>query len=266
MLAAAINGIVLLGGGTCSRISAYFDPKEDFTMARSRKFLAAGAAGVAAVALVAASTSVTGAYFSDSHDGTINSSTGAVKVDVSGMTMNFDKLLPGDFKTQTVTYTARGTEAEDIWLVFPTLPGATNAFLNGQKGTSGEEPSLGRYGHFAVQDASGATLFTSYNLKTAPSLGGTDSCFVDANGHGGDTAQAANAGDYSLRYCPVPNAIKIGSSISSTVRTSAVVTFGYTKLLKGDGYQNLPSSVIAPFKIVATQVGILPSDPNNVVR
>ena len=259
MLAAAINGIVLLGGGTCSRISAYVDPKEDFTMARSRKFLAAGAAGVAAVALIAASTSVTGAYFSDSHNGAINASTGAIKVntDPADLALNFTKLLPGDFQTVPVTYQAVGTAAEDIWLVLPT--DGTAIRFNGGSGTAG----LGRYGHFAV--ASNAGSFTSFNLGS-----GTPStdvpCATDGYGHGGSAAQAADKTDYSVAVCPVPNAILLGSNVAYGETQTAQITFGYTKLSRADDAQNAPLSQVAQFRIVATQHGILPTDTNNVPR
>lgn len=238
-------------------------------MARSRKFLAAGAVGVAAVALIAATSSVTGAYLTDSHPGTINASNGAVLVDTAGMTMNFDKLLPGDFKTEHVSYTARGSEAEDVWLVFPTDGSADR--LNGAAGgnvpTGRADLALGRYGHIAVKDAAGTLLFRSYNLA-ANRIGDVSApCFVDKFGVGGSDAQAATAGSAPadiIPYCPVPNAIRIGSSVAPGVNTTADITFGFTKLLKGPNVPNGPTGVVADFKIVATQVGILPSDPNNV--
>ena len=238
-------------------------------MAKSRKFLTVGALGVAAAALIASGSGVTGAYFTDSHDGTINASLGSVLVDTAGMTMNFDKLLPGDFKTQTVSYTARGSEAEDVWLVFPT--DGTADRLNGKAGgdvANGKaDLALGRYGHIAVKDASGALLFRSSNL--ASNRIGNDSlpCYVDTNGHGGSDAQAATDGkaaEDTIPYCPVPNAILIGSSVAPGVHTTADITFGFTKLLKGPNVPNAQSGVVANFKIVATQVGVLPSDPNNL--
>ena len=234
-------------------------------MARSRKFLAAGAAGVAAVALIAASTSVTGAYFSDSHNGSINASTGGVKIDVSDLTLHFDNLLPGNFKRQDVSFKATGTGPQDIWMVLPTDPTSTTAYLNGKVGTGGEKPALGRYGHFAV--ASPAGSFSSFNLTTAPAPGGTDSCTVNANGHstGTPSYEATSKADFPP-YCPVPNAILLSSNLGAGVTQTATITFGYTRLTKADAAQNSASSVVAPFRIVATQPGILPTDVNNVVR
>ena len=64
-------------------------------------------------ALVAASVSGTGAYFTDSHNGSINAGTGHIKVDVTPAdgNLNFDNLLPGEYQTQRVTYTAHPSSA-----------------------------------------------------------------------------------------------------------------------------------------------------------
>lgn len=232
-------------------------------MARVRKALTATALGAAAFALIAAAAGTTGAYFSDSHDGTINSSTGAVKVDTSDLSLNFAKQLPGVFQTQDVTFTARGSSTEDIWLVFPTSPESATAYLNGKIGTAGEEPALGRYGHFAVSSPAGS--FSSFNLTTAEVPSAAD-CGVNANGHGGSDVQAVAEKVGYPPYCPVPNAILLSDNLASGVTQTAKLTFGYTTLLKEDAYQNSPTGVVAPFRIVATQHGILPTDVNNVVR
>jgi hypothetical protein len=236
-------------------------------MARIRKALTATALGAAAFALIAAAAGTTGAYFSDSHDGSINASTGAVQVDVGNTTLNFSKLLPGQFQTKTVSYTAQGSEAEDIWLVFPTDGKADllNGKAGGDSANSRPDLALGRYGHFAVKDASGATLFTSFNLASNR-IGDTTSvpCYVDAQGHGGSSVEAATReSEPKPPYCPVPTAILIGSSVAPGVATSADITFGFTKLQRDPAQQSLPAFTAAPFKIVATQVGILPTDPNN---
>jgi len=237
-------------------------------MARSRKILTASALGIAALALIAASTGVTGAYFSDSHNGAINAATGGVKVTItsspSDLALNFSDLLPGTFQTQQVTYVAAGTAGEDIWLVLPTN-GTADRF-NGTAGTvPGGDLALGRYGHFAVD--SPASSFTSFNLATAGTgthAGAT--CAVDpVTGDGGSNRQAADTNDF-FDFCPVPSAILLSSNLTSGHSGFANITFGYTKLLKGDSAQNAPLAQVAQFKIVATQHGILPNDPNNVVR
>jgi hypothetical protein len=208
------------------------------------------AAGVTA-SLVGFAASGTGAYFTDSKAGSVNASTGGVHVNTSDLTLNFAGLLPGDFKTNTVNYTAAGSGAEDIWLVLPT-DGSANAF-NGVP-APGASP-LGRYGHFAVTSPEGS--FTSYNLAS-----GTAPCPVDGNGHGGSNTQAASTADI-IPYCPVPSAILLSSNLTYGQSASADVTFGFTKLLKDPAAQDQPMGLVAPFKLVATQHGILPNDVNN---
>jgi hypothetical protein len=205
-------------------------------------------------ALIGTAVSGTGAYFTDSHNGVVNASTGDVKVNVSDLTLNFTNLLPGDFQTNTVTYTAAGTAGEDIWLVLPT-DGTAGAF-NG-----GSADGLGRYGHFAVDSPAGS--FTSYNLRDP--AGSTSVCPVDGDGHGGSNQQATSTNDADpgsyVDFCPVPNAILLGSNLTYGQTQQASITFGFTKLLKSP--QDAPLAPVAQFKIVATQHGIAPDDPNN---
>jgi hypothetical protein len=218
--------------------------------------VALGASG----ALIASATGATGAYFTDSHSGTVQSSTGTVRVNTSALTLNFTNLLPGEFQTNDVNYTAAGTGAEDIWLVLPA--GGAYAF-NGVAGGPGGDAALGRYGHFAVSSPAGS--FTSFNLATVgtvtPHLG--PSCSVDGNGHGGSSAQAADRSDYSVPFCPVPNAILLSSNLTYGQSGTAHITFGFTKLMNDPAQQGLPLAPIAQFQIVATQHGVLPNDPNN---
>jgi hypothetical protein len=217
----------------------------------------AGFAGAlcASAALVGVAVQGTGAYFTDSHNGSVNASTGTVKVNVSDLTLNFTNLLPGEFQTNNVNYTAAGTGAQDIWLVLPT-DGSAVAF-NGGPGSA----ALGRYGHFAVSAPAGA--FTSYNLSSGGTS--TDVCGVDGNGHGGSNQQATSTnnsdpGSY-VPYCAVPGAILLSSNLNYGESGTAAVTFGFTKVLKGG--QGGPLGPVAPFKIVATQHGIAPNDVNN---
>lgn len=65
-------------------------------------------------ALVGVAASSTGAYRTDSPSGTVSASTGGVHVNTSDLALNFATLLPGEFKTNTVSYTASGSGAEDI--------------------------------------------------------------------------------------------------------------------------------------------------------
>jgi len=160
-----------------------------------------------------------------------------------------------------VTYTSTGTGLQDIWLVLPTDGSADT--LNGQAGEPSGVKALGRYGHFAVTAPDGS--FTSFNLATAgvapPHTGPT--CVTDSYGRGGSNAQAANRSDYTVPFCPVPNAILLSYGINPGVSGTAAITFGFTKLMNDPLQQNLPLAPVASYKIVATQHGIAPSDPNN---
>jgi hypothetical protein len=227
------------------------------TMAKVAGFTAAlGVTG----ALVGVAASSTGAYFTDSHSGTVSASTGGVHVNTSDLALNFTSLLPGEYKTNTVSYTAAGTGAEDIWLVLPS-DGTAGAF----NGLGGSSAALGRYGHFAVTSPAGS--FTSYNLSTDPTSPSTASCGVDVNGHGGSNQEAtstnnADNGSY-VPYCAVPNAILLDSNLTYGQSGSADITFGFTKLLKSAAQEDSALASVAQFKIVATQHGIRPDDVNN---
>ena len=229
-------------------------------MAKSRKLLTVGALGVAAAALIATGSGVTGAYFTDSHGGSINASSGDVKVEAGDLALNFTGLLPGVFPTNDVTYTATGSGPEDIWLVLPT--DGTAAAFNGIAGGIGAGAALGAYGHFAVVGPEGS--FTSFNLTTAgttPNHTGSSCPVNPVTGWGGSITQAAFHGDL-IDFCPVPNAILLSTGLGKGDAKTAHITFGYTKIAKG------PNTItglapVAQFKIVATQPGILPTDINN---
>jgi hypothetical protein len=100
----------------------------------------------------------TGAYFSDTHSGTIHGTVGSILVTPyggggeDGMDFTFDRLLPGVSKTVTVNYQNTGNSPEDVWIVFPNAT-ALSALNN--MGTFGEV-------HLA---ANGAEIFASKNLN-----------------------------------------------------------------------------------------------------
>ncbi|HEY8300926.1 MAG TPA: hypothetical protein VIG48_03415 [Jatrophihabitans sp.] len=207
-------------------------------------------------ALVGLTVSSTGAYFTDSHTGAINTGTGSVKVNTSSLALNYSDLLPGTYKSQTVDYQAAGTGPEDIWLVVPT-DGSANAL-----GVPANSDSLGRYGHFQVDSNAGS--FVSNNL----SGGDASTCPVDANGHGGDAdvASFAHQGDgtsglSALPYCAPVHAILLDSNLTAGHGGTATITFGYTRILRSGA--GAPLAQTANFKIVATQAGIRPDDTNN---
>ena len=84
-------------------------------MRKSRAVRVAGFVGAlgASAALVGFAASGTGAYFTDSHNGQINTSTGDVKASItpSNGVLTFASLLPGEYKNQTISYQALGTGA-----------------------------------------------------------------------------------------------------------------------------------------------------------
>jgi hypothetical protein len=237
-------------------------------LARVAGFTAAAGATATLVGFAATST---GAYFSDAKNGNTNVSTGTVKVATGDINhLDFTDLLPGNFKTQQISYTATGTGPEDIYLAFddPTGDGALN-----DKPAPGANP-LGRYGHLEVDGSQGN--FQSYNLTTDPAAPGVgqvvhgspdQDCNVNPDtGLGGSDQQAtttnnSDPGSY-VNYCPAPQYILLSKNLQAgDGAQSASITFGFTKVLKGNAAQNSPVSHI-PFRIVAEQAGVLPTDPN----
>jgi hypothetical protein len=221
----------------------------------------------ATASLVGFAASGTGAYFTDTHTGQINTSTGHVRVttDPSDGVLNFTDLLPGNYQTNTINYTAHGTGAEDIWLVFPTTSqdgsNPSEAFTGNPSDTAGG--GLGKFGHFAL-DSTGGAAFTSFNLNN-PGTGthSGSSCSTDATtGWGGSNQQAASHSDPTLiPFCAPPNAILLQSNMADGDQGHADLTFGYTPLIKNG--QDAGLSKLVSYEIVATQHGVVPSDPNN---
>ncbi|MGH9060525.1 MAG: hypothetical protein ACRDZY_13575, partial [Acidimicrobiales bacterium] len=74
-------------------------------VARVTGFVGALAASATLVGLAATGT---GAYFSDTHNGEIDASTGNVSVGITTADgkLSFTNLLPGNYQTQTIHYTA----------------------------------------------------------------------------------------------------------------------------------------------------------------
>jgi hypothetical protein len=217
----------------------------------------------ASAALVGVAATGTGAYFTDSHSGAINAGTGHIKVTVSpgDLQLNFDNLLPGEYKTNRVDYAAHPSDgAEDIWLVFPS-DGTADAFIHTPQ--SGATP-LGRYGHFGVTSSGGAS-FVSSNLSLDPAGGGTyntsESCGIDANGEGGSNTTATDPSDHTVPYCAPMHAILLQQNMHDGDSGHADLTFGFTKILTAP--QDGPRTQVVQYKIVATQHGVRPDDPSN---
>jgi hypothetical protein len=240
------------------------------TVKKSKAIRLAGfaAALCASGALIGTSISGTGAYFTDAKSGSINASTGAIKVDISPAdgNLSFNNLLPGNYQTNTVTYGAHpvgGTE--DIWLVFPTGPaGGTNpseAFTGNPSDSAGG--GLGRFGHFALASSGGAN-FTSYNLNNPGTGTHTGTlCSRDDNGWGGSNAQPTTPTDTTTAaFCAPSNAILLQSNMANGDTGTVDMTFGFTPLLKNQS-QYASSTPIVSYQIVATQHGIRPDNAFN---
>jgi hypothetical protein len=121
-----------------------------------------GLALVATVALLGGTawvaSSTTGAYFSDTHTGSISGSIGSIQVTPSGgtgaehMNLSFTNMLPGEPQTVTVKYKNTGANPQDVWIVFNNAT-ALSALNN-----------LGTYGEASLA-ANGTALFHSTNLN-----------------------------------------------------------------------------------------------------
>jgi Camelysin metallo-endopeptidase len=235
-------------------------------MRKSRAVRVAGFVGAlgASAALVGFAATGTGAYFTDSHTGTINTSTGTVKVNVNPAdgNLNFTNLLPGEYQTQQVQYQATGTGSEDIWLVFPMTASDGSNPSEALTGNPSDAVTggLGRFGHLAVDAPAGS--FTSYNLNnpgTGIHSGAT--CGIDGNGHGGSNQQPTGPHDTQVPFCAPASAILLSSGLTTGQADAATITFGYTPLKTGG--QGAALAPIAQYKIVATQHGIRPDDQFN---
>jgi len=220
-----------------------------------------GAVGVSA-ALVAAASSGTGAYFTDSAGGNLAGTSGHLKITASDTSLNFSGLMPGVDQSKTFKYAATSDSSgpEDVWLVFDTKSCNYGAFTGSSAlsygsncfggTTSFTKGGLGRFGHFAVASDQGMG-FKSYNLafNSTGTDTGSDSCNVNGIGNGG-----SNDSSSSSLYCGVPGAIKIASKIQPGAWHSAQVTFGLSGLAEAQD----TTWADVPFTVVATQVGIAP--------
>lgn len=244
-------------------------------LARIAGFTVAAGATASLVGLAATGT---GAYFSAAKTGSMAVSTGDVKVDTSGLNnLDFTHLLPANYKTQTVSYTATGTGPEDIYLAFDQADDSVLNGINGQTYGAGLDP-LGRYGHLEVSGPSGT--FTSNNLSTDSSqtVPGTVSgdrtadCYENpSTGLGGSTDEATRASDPAspgsgavsyVNSCPAPQYILLSRNLKSTDgQQSASITFGFTKIMDNNSQQDSTVGQI-PFRIVAEQAGVSPYDVN----
>jgi hypothetical protein len=187
----------------------------------------------------------TGAYFSDTHTGTISGTVGSIRVTPyggSGPTatdLAFSNLLPGVPQTVTESYQNTGANAEDVYIVFNNAT-ALSALNN-----------LGTYGE-AHLSANGTPLFDSANLND----------------------RVSTCGPLSPSGCwPLSSQYLIAGSLPPGAAGTVSFTFNYASKLKGQGpgvWNTYPvsgqtttnaadgSGSGLPYEIVATQPGVTP--------
>jgi hypothetical protein len=213
----------------------------------------------AGAALVASAAAGTGAWFTDSENGSLASSTGSLQVNLISGTrnMSFQNLMPGDYKTQSVTYQVHQSSGKsDVWLVLDPTNVNVLAFTGDKHNSLYEDGGLGRYGHFKVT-ANGSQVFVSNNLAHAEDPSDPAQCHVNADGHGGSSAKPASETD-TIDYCGVPYAIKLASGLNDGNTGNVALEFGVTGRWTA---QNITLPTV-PFSIVATQAGHRPDAGN----
>lgn len=215
--------------------------------------LVATVAVLGGTAWIAAGT--TGAYFSDTHTGSITGTVGSIKVTpyggagASSMDLSFDKLLPGEAQKVTVNYQNTGANAEDVWIVFNNAT-ALSALNN-----------MGTYGEVHLS-ANGTALFDSANLNDRSGTCGAFSptgCWPLAKKYlVASNLAPGSAGNVSFAF-----------ALASKTETPPVAFNRYPASAQGylvSGNTNDQNYVSAadgagdglPYQIVATQHGVTP--------
>lgn len=194
-------------------------------------------AGALSLGLAAVGASTTGAYLSDSVDGSIVGTIGTIKITSTNSALAFDRLLPGTPQTVTATYTNTGNSPQDVWVVFNN-PDALHAIND-----------LGTYGEFHVSSF-GVEKFASANLNDGLSTG----CVSSPTG-----------------CWPVPRAVKLVDNLAPSASGNVSFTFGYAAKMKtmGTAFNQYPVPSLAnptatpttsglPYQLFAVQHGQTP--------
>jgi hypothetical protein len=213
------------------------------------KIFGVTASAAVVLGLAAVASGATGAYFSDSKNGTVSGTVGTVKVITGGGTgtnssdLAFNNLLPGEPQTVTVGFQNTGTGPEDIWVVFQN-PTALSALNN-----------LGTYGELHIA-SSGTQRFDSNNLNDHASC---------PPGQSSPTQGPCAA---------LPSKILLQSALGSGAAADVSFKFNYAGKLSNaanvsggvwNAYPAPGQSTVdgtsgsgLPYQIVATQVGQVP--------
>jgi hypothetical protein len=231
-------------------------------MRKAKALRIAGFVGAlcASAALVGTSVAGTGAYFTDSHDGTIASNSGHLTLDNVGETnLDFANLMPGEDQSANIPYTVNVSSGKvDVWMVFDPSSAGYGHFTGSKDVAYGPDNytggGMGRYGHFQV-GANGAVAFRSHNLQMAksPTPNCADGTVPGADGRGGSDVTGPDN-----QECGVPPAIRLASNLSNTATGNVNIVFG----LSGKQTQQDQTEWTVGYKIVATQAGHAPNDPN----
>jgi hypothetical protein len=231
------------------------------TMTKSMKVKCAAIVGtvglLGATAFVASGQ--TGAYFSDTHTGSISGTIGSIRITPSGgtesndgsfMDLAFSNLLPGDPQTVTVNYQNTGANTEDVYIVFPNAT-ALSALNN-----------LGRYGTVHLSSSGNGAVgdvFDSANLNddstTCPvgsAIGGPaceplPSQLLIASG-----VNPGGSGSFSFSF-NYASKLSTQAPVGSTAYWNTYPVAGQTTTNAADGTGNG-----LPYEIVATQQGVTP--------
>jgi hypothetical protein len=203
----------------------------------------------------------TGAYFSDTHTGSIGGTVGSIRITPSGgtesndgsfMDLAFSNLLPGDAQTVTVDYQNTGANAEDVYVVFPNATALSALNSLGSYGTV----HLSSAGNGAVGD-----VFDSANLNdniTSCPPGSTSVAHpVPCEALPSQVLIASNVGpggegsfSFSFNYA---SKLSTQASLGTTANWNTYPVSGQTTTNVADGSGNG-----LPYEIVATQPGVTP--------
>ena len=208
----------------------------------------------AGTALVASAATGTGAWFTDSETGNIHVQAGSLDLSTSDMSVNFNGVMPGEDRAKPINYTATASSGNtDIWLTFDTTSEAYAKFTGEKHNAQWDDGGLGRFGHFKVTN-DGTPIFDSYNLQNESE---NKSGCADSYGHG--FGRMATSVADTPPYCGVPGAILLKSNVAPGDGGQVIITVGLTGRQIDQNQVQIDS---LPFKIVATQHGHGPNDPN----